>query len=413
MSDIAIRAEKLGKRYRLGAANGRSNSLRDAFSGALRTMGRSRGPRRSFWALRDASFEIRRGESVGVIGLNGAGKSTLLKVLSQIVTPTEGQATVTGRLGALLEVGTGFHQELTGRENAFLYGSILGMSQAEVAGKFDQIVDFAEIESFIDTPVKRYSSGMYVRLAFAVAAHLDPDILLLDEVLAVGDFTFQNKCMEFARSLEGRGSTTLFVSHNMFSIKSVCERVIYLRKGEVVFDGPTDRGLKLYEEDQHLQAPAWFHHEAKPAIEFTDVELLGYDGATRGMFDFGERMRVRISYRANRQVRRPNFMVCVTRADNVVCCNYSTMTDDMELPSVEDCGVLEMTTPPLRLTADSYWITILVRENRFDAILQAQVAGRFHIRHPIYERVGFGVFHDPAEWRLLSPSALTAKRARA
>lgn len=412
MSEVAIKAEGLGKRYRLGAAGGRSNSLRDAFSGALKTLGRPRAARRDFWALRDASFEIRRGESVGVIGLNGAGKSTLLKVLSQIVTPTVGRASVTGRLGALLEVGAGFHQELTGRENVFLYGSILGMSQAEVAAKFDQIVDFAEIESFIDTPVKRYSSGMYVRLAFAVAAHLDPDILLLDEVLAVGDFTFQNKCMEFARSLERRGATTLFVSHNMFSIKSLCGRVIYLREGEVVFDGATDQGLKLYEEDQHLQAPAWFHQDARPAIEFTDVELLDDDGATRGMFDFGERMRVRIHYRANRRVRRPNFMVCVTRADNVVCCNYSTLTDEMEPPRVEGRGVLEMTTPPLRLTADSYWITVLVRENRFDAILQAQVAGRFHIRHPIYERVGFGVFHEPAEWRLLS-SAMTGERARA
>jgi lipopolysaccharide transport system ATP-binding protein len=411
MSDVAIKAEALGKRYRLGAAGGRSNSLRDALTGALKSLGRRHGPRRDFWALRNASFEVRRGESVGVIGLNGAGKSTLLKVLSQIVTPTEGQATVTGRLGALLEVGTGFHQELTGRENVFLYGSILGMSQVEVARKFDEIVDFAEIESFIDTPVKRYSSGMYVRLAFAVAAHLDPDILLLDEVLAVGDFTFQNKCMDFARSLEGRGSTTLFVSHNMFSIKSVCERVIYLRKGELVFDGATDQGLKLYEEDQHLQAPAWFQQEETPAIEFTNVELLSADGAPRGMFDFGERMKVRISYRASRSIHRPNFMVCVTRADNVVCCNYSTMTDDMDLPSIDGRGVLEMTTPPLRLTADSYWITILVRENRFDAILQAQVAGRFHVRHPIYERVGFGVFHDPAEWRHLS-AALTGKRAR-
>jgi lipopolysaccharide transport system ATP-binding protein len=412
MNDVAVRAEGLGKRYRLGAPGSRSNSLRDALSAAVKNLGRGRGPRRDFWALRNASFEIRRGESVGIIGLNGAGKSTLLKVLSQIVTPTEGAATVTGRLGALLEVGTGFHQELTGRENVFLYGSILGMRHDEVARKFDEIVAFAEIEDFIDTPVKRYSSGMYVRLAFAVAAHLDPDILLLDEVLAVGDFSFQNKCMEFARSLEGRGSTTLFVSHNMFSIKSLCPRVIYLRKGELVFDGPTDQGLKLYEEDQHLQAPAWFHQEDEAAIEFGEVEVLDAEGAPRGLFDFGERMKVRLGYRASRPIRRPNFMVCVTRADNVVCCNYSTMTDDLDLPTVEGEGVLEMTTPPLRLTADSYWITVLVRENRFDAILQAQVAGRFHVRHPIYERVGFGVFHDPAEWRVLS-SAVASRRARA
>jgi len=414
MGELAIRAERLGKRYWLGAQAARRDSLRDALAGALNTLGRSRDPRREFWALRDASFEVSRGENLGIIGLNGAGKSTLLKLLSQIVTPTEGHATIAGRLGALLEVGAGFHQELTGRENVFLYGSILGMTQAEVARKFDEIVDFAEIESFIDTPVKRYSSGMYVRLAFAVAAHLDPDILLLDEVLAVGDFSFQNKCMEFACALESRGATTLFVSHNMFSIKSLCPRVIYLRKGAIAFDGPTDQGLKLYEEDQHLQPPAWFDQEDEAAIEFTAVELLAADGAPRSMYDFGEPMKVRIRYRARRPIRRPNFMVCVTRADNVVCCNFSTMADDVDLPLIDGDGVLDMTTPPLRLTADNYWITLLVRENRFDQILQAQVAGRFHVRHPVYERVGFGVFHDPADWRHQNAyGAVTGMRAHA
>ena len=225
MNDIAISARGLGKRYRLLGKGGNPDSLRDmisgAFTGAFNRASQERAEREAFWALKDASFDIRRGENVGIIGLNGAGKSTLLKVLSRIVTPTTGEATITGRLGALLEVGTGFHPELTGRENAFLYGAILGMPRSEVARKFDAIVDFAEIGEFIDMPVKRYSSGMYVRLAFAVAAHLDPDILLLDEVLAVGDFTFQRKCMNFARSLEQRGSTILFVSHNMFSIKSM------------------------------------------------------------------------------------------------------------------------------------------------------------------------------------------------
>ena len=206
----------------------------------------------TFWALRDASFEIARGENIGIIGLNGAGKSTLLKILSRITTPTVGYARVTGRLGALLEVGTGFHSELTGRENTFLYGAILGMSRAEVARKFDAIVDFSEIRDFIDTPVKRYSSGMYVRLAFAVAAHLDPEILLLDEVLAVGDVTFQRQCMDFARQLEQKGSTILFVSHNMFSIKTMCQRVIYLKQGQIAYDGPTDEGLRLYESDSKL-----------------------------------------------------------------------------------------------------------------------------------------------------------------
>ena len=191
-----------------------------------------------FWALSDADFDISRGENVGIIGLNGAGKITLLKILSRITAPTTGEARIHGRLGALLEVGTGFHRELTGRENVFLYGSILGMSRKESASASSTPSSTSPASTnFIDTPVKRYSSGMYVRLAFAVAAHLDPDILLLDEVLAVGDFAFQRKCIDSHAELEQKGATILFVSHNMFSIKTMCERVIYLRKGEVVYDG--------------------------------------------------------------------------------------------------------------------------------------------------------------------------------
>jgi len=237
--DIAISVRNLGKRYRRNAGP-KHNSLRDVLQEKLTTLltlGLKRPKKDYFWALSDANFDIKKGENVGIIGLNGAGKSTLLKVLSRIVTPTTGEARITGRLGALLEVGTGFHPELTGRENTYLYGSILGMTRAEVTEKFDAIVEFAEIRDFIDTPVKRYSSGMYVRLAFSVAAHLDPDILLLDEVLAVGDSAFQRKCMNFARSLEKKGSTILFVSHNMFSIKTMCQRVIYLKKGKIFTTG--------------------------------------------------------------------------------------------------------------------------------------------------------------------------------
>ena len=221
--EIAIRAERLGKCYHKGVVS--HNSLRDKIEYTVRGLfSRKSGDEKDkglFWALKDASFEIHRGENVGIIGLNGAGKSTLLKILSRIVTPTEGYARVRGRVGALLEVGTGFHYELTGRENVYLYGSILGMSRSEISQKFDAIIDFAEIADFIDTPVKRYSSGMYVRLAFAVAAHLDPEILLLDEVLAVGDFVFQRKCMEFSKKLQMKDATILFVSHNMFSIRTM------------------------------------------------------------------------------------------------------------------------------------------------------------------------------------------------
>ncbi|MDP3737114.1 MAG: ABC transporter ATP-binding protein [Hyphomonadaceae bacterium] len=397
-SNIAIRAEGLGKRYKLGALGSQHNSLRDALQAAFRPK-KASGPT-EFWALKDASFEIKRGENVGIVGLNGAGKSTLLKTLSQIVTPTTGKAEITGRLGALLEVGTGFHRELTGRENVFLYGSILGMSRAEVATKFDQIIAFSEIEKFIDTPVKRYSSGMYVRLAFAVAANLDPDILLLDEVLAVGDLGFQKKCIDFTRSLERRGSTILFVSHNMFSIKSMCPRVIYLRKGEIVFDGPTDEGLKLYEADSRLAQAPWYRHEGlePPAVSIIDVKLMDEAGAEKSVFNFGERMRVRFRYRTTRPIERPEIRVGFDRADEVHCCTFSTFDDNIDIPMIDGEGELELTTAPINMVADQYMVTFNIRERTHQ--LCGQLGGTFHVRHPLFISHSYGVFHQPGQWKV-------------
>ncbi|MHB0871612.1 MAG: ABC transporter ATP-binding protein [Chloroflexota bacterium] len=248
MSDVAISVEGLGKRYRIGhmAAYG---TLRDSLAGAATypfrrfrgepgAIGGDGSPRRGeVWALRDLSFTLKHGEILGIIGRNGAGKSTLLKVLSRITRPTEGRAEIHGRIGSLLEVGTGFHPELTGRENIYLSGAILGMRKAEIARKFDEIVAFAEVEKFLDTPVKRYSSGMYVRLAFAVAAHLETEILLVDEVLAVGDAEFQGKCVGRMGKVAREGRTILFVSHNMGTIRSLCRRVVLLEGGRPVADG--------------------------------------------------------------------------------------------------------------------------------------------------------------------------------
>ncbi len=405
MSDIAIHASGLGKLYQRGSRSSQHDSFRDLLKDAaarlIRVKDQGHAAKHAFWALQDASFDIARGENVGIIGLNGAGKSTLLKILSRITTPTTGSARIVGRMGALLEVGTGFHQELTGRENIFLYGSILGMSRGEVSRKFDAIVEFSEIANFIDTPVKRYSSGMYVRLAFAVAAHLDPDILLLDEVLAVGDFTFQRKCLAFARQLEQKGATILFVSHNMFSIKSMCERVIYLRRGQVVFDGATDEGLKLYENDNRLANAPWFHQEAgSPRVEITDVELIGDDGERKSLFDFGERMTVRVGYNASQSVEAPNFLISIVRSDDVLCCNFSSAADGIVLPKIEGQGQIEMQMPALKLVADMYTVLIVVRERSFSRIVCAQTGATFHMRHPVFEANAFGVFHESGEWRL-------------
>jgi lipopolysaccharide transport system ATP-binding protein len=248
MSDVAIRCENISKRYRIGSQE-KYKALRDAIAGAFAAPFRrnsSSGDDAHVWALDDVSFEIKCGQVIGVIGHNGGGKSTLLKILSRITKPTRGYAAINGRVGALLEVGTGFHAELTGRENVYLNGAILGMTKAEIHRKFEEIVAFAEVEKFIDTPVKRYSSGMYVRLAFGVAAHLETEILLVDEVLAVGDAQFQRKCFAKMNEIGRHGRTILFVSHNMASIRSICEEALILDRGRLVAKGEVNDAVDRY-----------------------------------------------------------------------------------------------------------------------------------------------------------------------
>jgi lipopolysaccharide transport system ATP-binding protein len=255
VNELAIRLDGISKLYQLGTGE-RYKALRDTLSDvvaapfrALRR--RQRRPRTdALWALRDLSYQIQRGEVVGVIGRNGAGKSTMLKILARITEPTSGTAEIHGRVGSLLEVGTGFHPELTGRENVFLNGAILGMRRAEIRSRFDEIVEFAELERFIDTPVKRYSSGMYMRLAFAVAAHLEPEILLVDEVLAVGDVGFQKKCLGKMEGVARAGRTVLFVSHNMGAVGSLCSRILYLKNGQMEASGLPDDVIATYLESE-------------------------------------------------------------------------------------------------------------------------------------------------------------------
>ncbi len=251
MTDVAIRVENLGKQYRIGAAPERYRTLRDSLVQALRAparrlRGQGQGGKASIWALKDVSFEVRKGQVLGVIGRNGAGKSTLLKILSRVTEPSEGSAEIRGRVGSLLEVGTGFHPELTGRENIYLNGAILGMKRAEIGARFDEIVAFSEVEKFIDTPVKRYSSGMYLRLAFAVAAHLEPEILVVDEVLAVGDAEFQRKCLGKMSDVAQAGRTVLFVSHNMSAVLRLTEEALVLDQGRIVMRGPTPEAVDYY-----------------------------------------------------------------------------------------------------------------------------------------------------------------------
>lgn len=406
--EIAIRAEGLSKRYKLGVAGSAHDSLRDVIVNGARSLagGRPKGAksdRAEFYALKEASFEISRGENVGIIGANGAGKSTLLKILSRITEPTAGYARIAGRVGALLEVGTGFHQELTGRENVFLYGAILGMGQREIAAKFDQIVDFAEVEKFIDTPVKRFSSGMYVRLAFAVAAHLRPDILLLDEVLAVGDAAFQRKCMALAHELQRQDATILFVSHNMFNIKSMCDRVICLQSGSIVYDGAIDRGIEIYERGAHLSVVPWAKEDtSKWPIILTDIETCNELGEPQAVFDMGDRMVVRLHFNARQSIAAPRFMVAFMRSDNVGCTVWANEPDGVELDRLDGEGVLEVRTPPIKLVAEKYTLHVLVRAGGSHDLLCAQVGRTFHVRHPLLDAADYGVFHEPAEWRVIA-----------
>src|SRR5438128_1429331 len=271
---VVIRAEGLSKRYRIGASRVPYETLRESVTRALAAPFRRRSEPAedergstsdSFWALRDVSFEVRQGEALAVTGRNGAGKSTLLKILSRITEPTTGSATLHGRVGSLLEIGTGFHSELTGRENIFLNGAFLGMKRAEIQRRFDEIVAFAEVERFVDTPVKHYSSGMYVRLAFGVAAHLEPEILLVDEVLAVGDADFQKKCLGKMGDVAAQGRTVLFVSHNMSAIEQLCPRALLFRHGRLVEHATTTEVLKHYLSDATASPDGAFDLAEHPA----------------------------------------------------------------------------------------------------------------------------------------------------
>jgi lipopolysaccharide transport system ATP-binding protein len=415
MNSESIQVDHLSKRFQLGEGRRGTNNVREAITNGIGSLIRKMRdvaagePKKSspteLWALKDVSFSVARGEAVGIIGRNGAGKSTLLKILSRITPPTSGEVLLNGRVGSLLEVGTGFHPELTGRENVFLNGAIIGMSRREVAKKFEDIVDFSEIRDFIDTPVKRYSSGMYVRLAFAVAAHLEPDILLLDEVLAVGDLAFQRKCMEHAKRLGKRGVTLLLVSHNMFAIKSMCPRAVYLAKGQVVVDGPTELVTRHYEEDSRLQMTAWAeatvgNDPEKCPIRFLDMEILDMEGDTTALVNHGQQMKIRLHYRANRPMVEPNFTVTLVRgSDEVSCCCYTTATDGFSTGVVEGDGTIELTTPPLKLVADSYTVYMLAWDKTFEKLYCSQAGKSFHVADPLLN-TEFGVFHEAGHWTM-------------
>ncbi len=350
MSDPVISVENLGKCYRIYHASRKPVSAaatvrRWAVSPFRYLADRVRPPRDSelFWALRNVSFEIRQGEVLGIIGRNGAGKSTLLKILSRITDPTEGRARMRGRVNALLEVGTGFHPELTGRENIFMSAAMHGMHRAEILRKLDEIVSFAEVERFIDTPVKRYSSGMYTRLAFAVAASLDPDILVLDEVLAVGDVAFQKKCLGRMQAVAGEGRTVMFVSHNIQAVRQLCTRAIWMKGGTLHQEGSSTDVTDSYLKDDNGPSAAATAHEqirgfpADPACRLLDVRLL-QDGRDAGDVLSGTPLDICIGYEILKQAHGFHLTVELRDAEGTMLFDSLSNGDASELP----------TTPPGR-----------------------------------------------------------------
>ena len=325
MDDVAISIRGLGKRYRLGMKVDKHVTLRDALAAAIKSpWARLRHlqdgvAKDAFWALKDVSLDVRRGEVLGIIGRNGAGKSTLLKILSRITDPTEGEVRMRGRVASLLEVGTGFHPELTGRENIYLNGSILGMKKSEIDRKFDQIVAFSEVEQFLDTPVKHYSSGMFVRLAFAVAAHLEPEILIVDEVLAVGDAEFQKKCLgKMQEVASDQGRTVLFVSHNMVAVRSLCNRCCVLEHGRLMMQGTSDQCVQHYLSRRlakPMRATETFERPAGASPWIRSATLL-CDGAPSTQLPMGRNLAVEIAFAADRPIQHPRFGLVISTADD-------------------------------------------------------------------------------------------------
>jgi lipopolysaccharide transport system ATP-binding protein len=326
---VAIEAEGVSKLYRIGK-RARYRTLRDTIASQFR---REKDDSGNVWALRDVSFDVRQGEALGIIGRNGAGKSTLLKILSRITPPTEGRIQIIGQVGSLLEVGTGFHLELTGRENVYLSGAILGMKKRQIDERFDEIVAFAEVQKFIDTPVKYYSSGMQVRLAFAVAAHLEPEILLVDEVLAVGDASFQKKCLGKMGDVAHRGRTVLFVSHNLPAVAELCERCLWIEAGRVVANGTPQQVILSYINSTQTtksdgRIPSELHRsDSTGSVCFRTVKLLDKENRPTTALSFGERLRLTAEFDVLRRVEEVRLIVGVQKLDGTKIA-YLHHTDD-------------------------------------------------------------------------------------
>lgn len=361
----AVRFSGVSKRYQLGltrtsVAARASHWLKQAWKGVAASGSQDQG----FWALRDVSLELEQGESLALLGPNGAGKSTILKLLANITVPTSGQVEVNGQVAALIELGAGFHPDLTGRENIYLNGTLLGLRSKEIAARFDDIVAFAELDRFIDTPIKRYSSGMTVRLGFAVASCIEPDILLVDEVLAVGDASFRQKCVTRIKTLIEKGTSLIFVSHDMGLVKAVCDRAIYLDGGVLHESGPTAEVIDVYNAAlDRRRASSLTRLESTlgdeaPDVEVTHVAVVGTEPAAEAGLRGDRRAEVRVTYVAHRSVPRANLVVRVYRSDGLSCFVVRTHADDSSVALDRGSGVVTVALEPLQLFGGTYYAVV-------------------------------------------------------
>jgi lipopolysaccharide transport system ATP-binding protein len=428
--DWAIKIEKLGKKYRRGGMAAPSSNLRETLVhlarqtatklNPLRLLQGKRAEHRSgkrdaleFWALKDVSFEVEEGQILGVIGANGAGKSTLLKILSRITAPTAGTVRYRGRVASLLEVGTGFHRELTGRENIFLNGAILGMKRAEIRKRLHEIVAFSGVEKFLDTPVKFYSSGMYLRLAFSVAAHLEADILMIDEVLAVGDASFQEKCIGKMRDVTSHaGRTVVFVSHNMDAVQKLCNRVIFLQKGGVAYDGRATEAIERYFGASELQVRKSLKEAPNRAgsgeARFLDVELLDGSGVSRCEYQFDYPIRFRTTIEFLKPVDNPIVGYNIFSGRNISLVDARSHWDGHQFGRCAGKRTIEITIPPLQFYPGIYSVQLWVSPSPALPVMD-EIPGAFAFRlvsppHIPRDREFYdiwGAVHVDSKWKML------------
>ena len=401
-TDTIIRIDGVSKKFCRSLKRTMLYGVKDVASDMLGLTGHLTCLRRDeFWAVNDVSFEVKRGECVGLIGPNGAGKSTLLKMINGVTLPDQGSIQIGGRIGALLELGAGFHPMLTGRENIHLSGAILGLSKEEMAKKFDSIVDFSGLEEFIDTPVKQYSSGMYVRLGFAVAVSIDPDILIIDESMAVGDAGFRKRCVDQIDAFIQAGKTIIVVTHNLQEIEKIAPRMLLLDRGVVRADGRPDEVIASYMNllnTRILRREEFGSVPSELAIEIMKVELRGSDGAQKSYFRTHDELRVMIGFKAHRPILNPVFRIQIFRSDGLFCHGMNTERHGIECGEILGEGKIMLRYPDLCLLGGDYWVRVAVLSSQYDELPIHQMATSIGIHLESGMIDGSGVFAMPCGW---------------